>query len=297
VIHGDNEVVPEGVSAVARISTDKNLAGLIVDLVAESYDTLAAIAGASEEGSGRWMVAIHFRDPPNEAAVRGLVALAAGPEAANALVFEQAEQKDWVKASLDGLGPVGAGRFVFHGAHDRARVPVNRIGIEIEAGLAFGTGHHESTRGCLIALDSILRTHRPRTVLDVGTGTGVLAIAAARTLHRPVLASDIDGRAIRVARENARRNRTAADIQFLQSASLGRTRGRYDLVLANILLEPLQRLATPMARIVARRGHVVLSGLLTGHANTWLVTYRGGGFVLERRIMLGGWTTLVLRRL
>lgn len=288
--------MPENTSTVARLATRKDLASRIVDLVAETYDTLAAVAGASEESSETWAVAIHFRDPPNESAVRALVSLTAGPDAANGLVFERAEQKDWVKSSLDGLRPVTAGRFVIHGSHDRARVPHNRIGIEIEAGLAFGTGHHESTRGCLLALDDILRARRPRAILDVGTGTGVLAIAAARTLHRKVLASDIDGRAVSVARENARRNRTVAEIEFVHATGLGRVRGRYDLVLANILLEPLQRLATPMRRIVARHGRVVLSGLLSGHANALFVAYRTRGFVPERRIRLGGWTTLVLRR-
>jgi ribosomal protein L11 methyltransferase len=218
--------MPDSASTVARMTTGKALASRIVDVVAETYDTLAAVAGASEETSERWNVAIHFRDPPNEAAVRALVGLAAGPEVANALVFEQASQKDWVKASLDGLGPISAGRFVIHGAHVRTRVPANRIGIEIEAGLAFGTGHHESTRGCLIALDEIARACRPRTILDIGTGTGVLAIAAARSLHRPVLASDIDAQAVRVARENSRCNRTGAEVKFLHAGGLGRVRGR-----------------------------------------------------------------------
>jgi ribosomal protein L11 methyltransferase len=297
VTNGDNQQqMPQGASAVARLSTCKALAGRIVDLVAETYDTLAAVAGASEDGEDRWIVAIHFRDRPNEAAVRALVALAAGADVANALAFETTEQKDWVKASLDGLGPVTAGRFVVHGAHDRGRVAANRIGIEVEAGLAFGTGHHESTRGCLLALDRIVRTQQPRKILDLGTGTGVLAIAAARTLHRPVVASDIDIRAIRVARENSRRNRTGVEVTFRHAPGLGRIRGRYQLVFANILLEPLQRLATPMARIVALRGQVVLSGLLNAHAATLLVAYRTRGFVLVRRIVLGGWTTLVLRR-
>jgi ribosomal protein L11 methyltransferase len=191
-----------------------------------------------------------------------------------------------------------AGRFVVHGAHDRARVPANRIGVEIEAALAFGTGHHGSTRGCLIALDRIARRARPRRILDVGTGTGVLAIAAARALHRKIVASDIDVRAVATARENARRNRAGVTIAFLHAAGLGRRelRGDYDLVLANILLEPLQRMATSMRRRLARGGRIVLSGLLTAHANAALASYRARGFVLEHRIVVGGWCTLVLRR-
>ena len=143
-------------SVVARLVTDEATARAIVDGVAESFDTLEAIASAQIDGPDRWAVAIHFRDPPNEAAIRALVALAAGQEPANALAFGAVQTEDWVKASLEGLAPVEAGRFFVHGAHDRARVPINRIGIEIEAALAFGTGHHGTTRGCLLLLDHVL---------------------------------------------------------------------------------------------------------------------------------------------
>src|SRR3954453_13984451 len=136
---------------VARLTTNEAAGRCITDLIAESFDSLEAVAGAVEEGRDRWSVAIYFRDPPNETAIRGLVALAAGHEAGNALTFETTAPLDWVKASLSGLAPVTAGRFMIHGAHDRARIPVNRIGIEIEAALAFGTGHHGTTRGCLMA--------------------------------------------------------------------------------------------------------------------------------------------------
>jgi ribosomal protein L11 methyltransferase len=179
-----------------------------------------------------------------------------GRELANALVFERVEARDWVAASLEGLAPVGAGRFLVHGRHDRARLGANRIGIEIEAALAFGTGHHGTTRGCLLALDCIARQKRPpRDILDIGTGTGVLAIAAAKALRRRVLASDIDARAVMVARENARLNRAAPWTEFIHAAGLAsnrfRARGPFDLILANILLGPLLRLARPMRRLLA----------------------------------------------
>src|SRR4051794_9773736 len=242
---------------------------------------------------------MHFHEQPNETAVRALVALASGVDIANALTFETIAVRDWVGASLAGLAPVDAGRFVLHGGHDRARVAQNRIGIEIEAALAFGTGHHGTTRGCLLALDAIAKAGRPRNILDVGTGSGVLAIAAARVLHHPVLASDIDITAVRAARENVRRNRAAA-VTVIHTAGVGgqpfRARAPFDLVFANILLGPLQRLARPIRMLTARRALVVLSGLLPEHGNAALAAYRMQGFALLRRIDLDGWTTLVLRR-
>jgi ribosomal protein L11 methyltransferase len=178
-------------------------------------------------------------------------------------------------------------------------VRLNRIGIEIGTAFAFGTGHHGTTRGCLLALNHLLKARRPLRVLDVGTGTGVLAIAAARALRRPVLASDIDGRAAGVARENVRRNR-AGGVTVVHAAGLGtrrfRDHGPFDLVLANILLGPLQRMASPMARLLAPGARVVLSGLLTAQASAALAAYRHEGLMLERRVVLDGWSTLVLRR-
>jgi ribosomal protein L11 methyltransferase len=287
-------------SVVARLATDEATAWAIVDAVAASFETLEAVASAQIAGSGQWGVAVHFRDPPNEAAVRALVALAAGIEAANALAFSAVQAEDWVKTSLEGLAPVEAGSFFVHGAHDRARVPLNRIGIEIEAALAFGTGHHGTTRGCLIALDAMAKASRARQILDVGTGSGVLAIAAARALRRRVLASDIDRVAVNTARENARLNRVGAAIALVRAHGLAtrvlRERGPFDLVFANILMEPLLRFAAPLAKLTAPGAHVVLSGLLPSQANAVLAAYRRHGLFLRRRIFLDGWVTLVVRR-
>ena len=287
-------------TAVARLSTDAATAQLVGDALAASFDADAVAVAAFEEPEGRWSLAAHFRDRPDEAAVRALIAAVGGAAAADALVFETLASTDWVRKSLEGLKPVEAGRFVVHGAHHRARVRANRIGIEIEAALAFGTGHHGTTRGCLLALDRILKEQRPRQILDVGTGTGVLAIAAAKALRRPVLASDIDGRAVTIARENARLNHAGGYVEIVHAAGLGRRRFRagapFALIFANILLEPLQRLATPMARLVAPNGHIVLSGLLTAQAGAALASYRARGLVLARRIRLEGWATLVLVR-
>ncbi len=341
----------------ARLTADKATAQRLADFLTDSLEEQDVATAAFESGDGHWTMAIYFPGPPNETAVRALVALHAGAELANTLVFERVEAKDWVAASLQELAPVEAGRFLLHGRHDRARVATNRIGVEIEAALAFGTGHHGTTRGCLLALDSIAkrrqtkmtpsptlplagggrekRRARPESflptklgparfsrfnaqvgqarlakgggsrwgstrILDVGTGTGVLAIAAAKALKTPVLASDNDPLAVRVARENARLNEAAPLVEIIRAAGLEahrfRQRGPFDLILANILLGPLMRLARPMARLLAPGARVVLSGLLSSQAQAAFTAYRAQGLVLERRIVLEGWTTLVLRR-
>jgi ribosomal protein L11 methyltransferase len=292
-------------SVSARISIGEAEAARIFDALAESFDSAHTAVVAADNGDGRWTVSLHFRDAPNEAAVRALVALVAGGEIAHAFQFETSAARDWVEASLAGLVPVEAGRFVVHGAHDRARVRPNRIGVEIEAALAFGTGHHGTTRGCLLALDRIgrSRSRRPRpiaSVLDLGTGSGVLAIAAALALRKPVLASDNDLRSVRTARANARLNRAGALIKTLHAKGLNarglRERAPFDLILANILLPPLKVLAAPMARLIGPHGWVVLSGLLAAQSNAALAAYRPLGLVLHRRLCLDGWATLVLRR-
>ncbi|MFZ0072022.1 MAG: 50S ribosomal protein L11 methyltransferase [Xanthobacteraceae bacterium] len=284
-------------SHLARIATDAATAGRLADAFADWLD--AAVAAFEQDGGG-WTVEIHFESAPDENKIRDLVQAIAGETAVTGLSFETVAARDWVAASLAGLKPVAAGRFVVHGAHDRAAIPSHCVGIEIEAALAFGTGHHGTTRGCLLALDQILRAHRPRRILDVGTGTGVLAIAAAKALRHHVLASDIDARAVAVATENARINHVAPLIAVLHTPGLAARRVRehapYDLVFANILLAPLRLLASPMARLIAPQARVILSGLLATQANAGLAAYRSNDFALERRIVLDGWATLVLRR-
>jgi len=296
---------PADASFCAKVSTGAVQARRLLDTLAEIVDPAQVAVTAAEERGGRWTVALHFGEAPNEAAVRALVALASDAATANALKFETVAATDWVRASLQGLTRVAARRFIVHGAHDRARVPVNRVGIEIEAALAFGTGHHGTTRGCLIALDGIAKRESGRgcsslRILDLGTGSGVLAIAAARTLRRRVLASDNDARAVSAARANATLNRAGALVEVIRAEGCKAQRLRagapFDLVFANILLGPLKRMAAPMARLVRAQGRVVLSGLLAAQVNDALAAYRGQGLLPERRIVLDGWATLVLRK-
>lgn len=287
-------------TTVARLSCDGPTARRLAAFLAESLDAVDSACAAFEDDAGRWQVAIHFRNAPDEAGLRDLVKLAAGEAAAKALSIERVPANDWVAESLAGLRPVRAGRFVVHGAHDRVGLRVNDIGIEIEAALAFGTGHHGTTRGCLLALDDLTKRRRALNVLDIGTGTGVLAIAAARLLRKRVAAGDIDRVAVRAARENARENCAASMITFVRAAGVRaqviRERGPYDLIFANILMGPLTRLAVPVRSLAAPGAHVVLSGLLPSHANAVISIYSAQDLVLERRTLLEGWVTLVMRR-
>src|SRR5580700_6785671 len=173
-------------TAIAHLETDEQSAHRVADLAAETLPADDIAVTLVDMGAGRWRVATHFRAAPDEKIIHALVAVAAGDAAAKALHFERVAAKDWVRESLAGLAPVTAGRFIVHGTHDRARIPFNRIGIEIEAALAFGTGHHGTTRGCLLALDRICKTmsrrypiHRHPEVRAKGTPRRMSARAVA----------------------------------------------------------------------------------------------------------------------
>ena len=286
---------------LGTLTTDQQTAQKIADMIVESVAADAFAVSLVDTGRGDWRVEIHFRAASDAKVLRSRVAAAAGQKAGNALRFAKLAAKDWIGESLAGLKPVEAGRFTVHGAHDRAGVAVNRVGIEIEAALAFGTGHHGTTRGCLLALDRICKSSghgsRAPRALDLGTGSGILAIAAARALRRRVLATDIDGEAVRVARQNARLNRAGPMIEIVRAGGVVapaiRASAPFDLVFANILLGPLLCLAAPLTKLVAPGGRIVLSGLLNSQANAALAAYR---LQLQRRIDIDGWTTLVLKR-
>ncbi|MGY3533745.1 MULTISPECIES: 50S ribosomal protein L11 methyltransferase [Bradyrhizobium] len=278
---------------------DESTAKRVVDALSELYFEDQAAFAAFERPDGRWDVTVHFAEAPDQASLRELIGqVVSRQDVASTLVFDTVEAKDWVKASLEDLVPVAAGRFIVHGQHDRYRIPPNKLGIEIEAALAFGTGHHGTTRGCLLLLDHVLKAYQPRRVLDLGTGTGVLGIAAAKAQHRKVLASDIDPPSVKVAEENARLNGAGHLVDVIRATGFASPRfaedGPFDLVLANILANPLRQLAGPMALHLAPSAQVILSGLLTHQAPAVIAAYRARGLVPLRHLKIEGWSSLLL---
>jgi ribosomal protein L11 methyltransferase len=221
------------------------------------------------------------------------------PDDPPAIEREELPEIDWVAKSLESLKPVRAGRFLVHGSHDRDAIRINDIAIEIEAGQAFGTGHHGTTAGCLRMIEDILNREQPRNGLDLGTGSAVLAIGLARMARIPVLATDFDPVAVEVARENIRLNRVA-DLVTAFTANGFRHRmlegRRFDLIVANILARPLMHLAPEMARHLAPGGSLILSGILDRQRWQVIAAYTTQGFRHLRTLQLGEWVTLHLKR-
>ena len=213
---------------------------------------------------------------------------------------EPVPDQDWVKLSQEGLPPVRAGRFFIYGAHDRGTVPPGVIPLRIEAGLAFGTGHHESTTLCLALISQLAKRRRFRRVLDLGCGTGILAIAMARLWRSPMLAADIDPVAVGVTRGNARDNETAPWVRTIAADGLMhpvlRAGAPYELIVANILAGPLTRLAPSIVGVLAPSGYVLLSGLLKWQENVVLSYYRQHGVKLRVQRRDGNWSALLLER-
>lgn len=217
-----------------------------------------------------------------------------------ALDCEILPDMDWVTHTLQGLAPVRAGRFLVHGSHDRDRRRAGDIPIEIEAGQAFGTGHHGTTWGCLTMIERIVRRERPRAALDLGTGSAVLAIALAKLARMPVLATDIDPVATRVASENVRLNQSASLVEMVTATGFHHpvfaAWAPFDLIVANILARPLMRLAPEMARNVTPGGSLILSGILEGQRNAVVAAYVGQQFRHVTTLHKEGWVTIHLKR-
>lgn len=260
----------------------------------ESDIGLDAIAiNETRELPSRWELVAYFESAAEAETAR--IGLARESAFVAALPDE-----DWVRQSLEGLPPVAAGRFFLHGSHDRHRRRAGGISLEIDAGTAFGTGHHGTTEGCLMAFDQILKRRRPHRIFDVGCGTGVLAIAAAKACGTKAVASDIDPEAVRVTRRNAGANGMGPAITAITAAGL-KHRGilakvPYDLIFANILARPLISLAQGLSRILAPGGVLILSGLTLDQCRWVRAAYRNRGLVPVSRIMRGSWATLLLTR-
>ncbi len=296
---------PNDAASLMRLVCDEATARRAADAIVELLDPAETAAAAFEDEASPfrprlWVLEIYLAPRIAAAQVRSLLAPVIGEDAAAGMAVETVAEQDWVAKALDGLSPVRAGRFLVHGRHGRGHVGANDLALEIEAALAFGTGHHGTTRGCLLALDRVLKRRRPRRILDLGTGTGVLAMAAAMALKRGIACGDLDPVAVEAAAGNARLNGVAAWVRPVVAAGLRhpalRAGAPYDLIFANILAKPLRRLAPSVAVRAASGADLILSGLLPADVAGILSTYGPQGFRLERRQELEGWATLMLRK-
>ncbi|WP_170561054.1 50S ribosomal protein L11 methyltransferase [Ruegeria atlantica] len=250
-----------------------------------------------EDGSGLWEVGGYFTETPDETA---LAVLAAAFEAKPFVVSELPET-DWVAHVRRELAPVEAGRFFVYGSHDADKLPEGRIPLLIEAAMAFGTGHHGTTLGCLKALDHLLNDGFTATkVADIGCGTAVLAMAAARVWEGEIIASDIDQVAVDVAEANLKANGMAGEVRCVEAAGFDHPElgaiAPYDLIFANILKGPLVALAPEIAANLRVGGYAVLSGILNEQADDVVSVYLQNGFNLARKDQIGEWTTLILSK-
>ena len=251
-----------------------------------------------EDGSGLWEVGGYFTAPPDEVELM----LLAGAHGARPFAVSELPEIDWVAKVRRELTPVEAGRFFVYGSHDADKLPADRVGLLIEAAMAFGTGHHGTTKGCLLAFERLLGDgHAPVRIADIGCGTAVLAMAAAHVLPTAeVIASDIDAVAVDVARANLAANRLADRIACVEAEGFAHpslaAAAPFDLIFANILKAPLIALAPDMARHTARGGHVILSGVLERQADELRAAYAAAGFTPLAEEHLEGWVSLTLRR-
>jgi len=256
------------------------------------------VAVTTEDVRPHWRVVGYAEDAPEAGALeRALAVAAAGAGIAPPVaVVAPLPETDWLAENRKSFPPVRIGRFYIHRTHHDRPPADGRVAIRLDASLAFGSGTHASTQGCLLALDALARRLRPRRILDLGTGSGILAVAAAKLWPARIAATDIDGASVRMTRENARANGIAARIAVLEGAGTRPVRcgARFDLVLANIQVRPLAAMAPAVARRIRPGGYVVLSGLLRADEAEALAAYRAQGLALAMRLPLGDWVTLVV---
>ena len=276
-------------------SVARAIAGAMTDLLNPAPDALTLF-----ESGPAWRIEAYYDPIPDLEQLGHDIAAACGIPPPT-LRIEDVPAENWVRLSQKALPPVVAGRFTIHGSHDRARVPQGPNSILIDAGEAFGTAHHATTQGCLAAIDRATRRRPYSRILDLGCGSGILAIAAARSVHRArIMASDLDAQSVAVARANMRANRVGGRIKAVVAGGLQhptlRAGGRYDLLFANILAAPLIELSKSIAAAVVPGGTLILSGLLIPQAAQVTATYVAAGFRLERHDRVFGWSTLTFAK-
>ena len=251
-----------------------------------------------EDGSGLWEVGAYFSEKPDDISLALLAAVFQAEE----FKISELPQIDWVSKVQRSLKPVVAGRFFVYGSHDSDKVPPDCEPLLIEASMAFGTGHHGTTKGCLLALEQLIKVgFKAKNVIDVGCGTAVLAMAAARIFSANVIASDIDSVAHSVAKMNIIANGLDQNIQCFEASGFAheqiKTKNPFDLIFANILLAPLLGLATDISKYSLSGGYVVLSGILSEQAELVVKKYTGVGFSLFKQIEIGEWVTIIFRKI
>lgn len=277
----------------------KEQAYALVDAVMER-DDLALTASAHEiEETGEWVFEATCESPPDIAAFNELASQVLGG-AVDFSVEEIDPSVNWVAKSLEGLAPVIAGGFYVYGSHETGPIPEGLTPMKIDAAQAFGTGHHETTTGCLEAIEMLLARTTPKAIIDIGTGTGVLAIAVAKRLGGKILATDIDPIAVVTTVENAEENGVGENIDAVEATGLDHSeiaaRAPYDLIVANILAGPLTELAPGMGGIAQAGGTAILSGILNTQADGVIAAYELAGFGLVDHLKRKDWTTLVLEK-
>ncbi|MBU1334043.1 MAG: 50S ribosomal protein L11 methyltransferase [Alphaproteobacteria bacterium] len=275
----------------------KDQAYALVDAVMER-DDLALTASAHEnEETGEWFFEATCESPPDVDSFVELARQTLG-EAVDFSVAPIDPEINWVARSLEGLAPVIAGGFYVYGSHETGPVPGGLTSMKIDAAQAFGTGHHETTTGCLEAIDKVLKRRKPRHMIDVGTGTGVLAIALAKRTRSTVIASDIDPISVTTTIENAAQNGVGTQIVALEATGVNhptiQRNAPYDLIVANILAGPLMALAPAIGKIAQKGAVVILSGILQHQARGVINAYARQGMVLNQKLQRKDWTTLIL---
>jgi ribosomal protein L11 methyltransferase len=256
-------------------------------------DPLALVINETDERLSLWEVVVYFE---TEVECRELAVIFK----TFASVIAPIVQENWVEKSLQGLKPVIAGRFFLYGSHDATRRRSGGVSLLVNASMAFGTGHHATTTGCLLAIDSILKAKRPARIFDLGCGTGVLAIAAQKVARAQTLATDIDPESVRITKSNAALNAVAPGLSVYTAPGLKhqaiKRAAPFDLIAANILARPLAQLAQGIACLLNPNGRLILSGL-TLEQKRWIqARYRNTGLILDRTIEIGNWATLVFKR-